>query len=76
MKPVKLKDGKCPKCGGTDFFADEVNAWKGSSAKDDCEEGEDLHMFKCYESSTENITCVNAKCAAVIDPNSVEVYFD
>lgn len=71
MKIGKLKDGKCPGCGGTTFFANEISAWKAEVEADG-----NLHCYKCYESSTEDITCVNRECAMVIEPDSVEIYYD
>lgn len=69
----KLVDGKCPDCGGTTFYIDEVLSWKGSTHYEGAENVTDVHFFKCYDSSTQDMTCEN--CAAEIDVENTEFYF-
>ena len=70
----KLIDGKCPKCGSSQFLADEFLAWVGSTDHADVEHEGQIHFYKCLESGTENVRCKN--CAQVVDTSELEYYYD
>lgn len=71
------EDRKCGKCGSDQFFADEVLAWSGSTNADWIQNPneKEIHFFKCYESSTENVMC--QKCGEPVDDiDDYMVYYD